>query len=131
MADNPPRLLQGYGAHPGNTMDCPEWRSGSFGCAICDQLRRGQGELPSERRQAIGMVALKSLERLPEGVRHMNMDPCMSMGLVLIWRLHRMFRASYALYGICGGTGFGTQSASGYSDGRSRLGNRESRIPLD
>ena len=89
MADNPPRLLQGYGALANN--DCPKWRTGSFG-GIGHQLRRGRGELPSKWDNQSEWLSQKSLERLPcRGAPHEHGVPVWVWVSCWILALDRMF----------------------------------------
>ena len=94
MADNPPRLLQGYGAnfhdHNGHH---PKWRTGPFSVQfVINYEEGGENCLLNGDKQSEWLLSEIVGATPYEGVRHMNMESLYEYGSsVGFWRLHRMF----------------------------------------
>ena len=89
MADNPPRLLQGYGAFPPR----PQWTAPNGEPArlavqfVINYEEGGENCLLNGDNQSEWLLSEIVGATPYEGVRHMNMESLMSMGLVWILAL--------------------------------------------
>ncbi len=96
MADNPPRLLKGYGAHPPR----PEWKAPNGKKArlavqfVINYEEGGEHCLLNGDTQSEWLLSEIVGATPYEGVRHMNMESLYEYGSrVGFWRLHNMFKS--------------------------------------